>query len=209
MIPKLKMIQTRRTWRVMRCRVVCGTVSLFFIAAAVHAQTPESDTEANLQRERERVENMIARTPPGVPLVGPRGMVFRNGVMVMTPFGPWWSDMALVERLEITEEQGARIQSAFENHRQRIVTTTERLEREEATLAELLDADPINRPLTVAQIEAVIRARSDMERESSLMTLEMREALTPAQWTILQQQQVRVPAAGPQGVGARGRPGVQ
>src|SRR5262245_35198190 len=59
--------------------------------------------------------------------------------------GAWWMNSALMQRLGITDEQRARIERTFENHRQAILSTTDTLEKEEAALGRLLDADPIDR----------------------------------------------------------------
>jgi Spy/CpxP family protein refolding chaperone len=96
--------------------------------------------------------------------------------------GAWWMNSALMQRLGITDEQIAKIERTFENHRQQILSTTDELEKQEALLGRLLDAEPIDRNAVFAQIDRVIQARSEMERINSVMTLEMREQLTRAQW---------------------------
>ena len=96
--------------------------------------------------------------------------------------GAWWMNTALMQRLGITDDQKAKIERVFENHRQAIVSTTDELERQEAVLARLLDTDPVDRNAVYTQIDRVTQARSEMERAGALMTLEMREYLTRAQW---------------------------
>jgi Spy/CpxP family protein refolding chaperone len=96
--------------------------------------------------------------------------------------GAWWMNSALMQRLGITDEQIAKIERTFENHRQQILSTTDELEKQEAMLGRLLDAEPIDRNAVFAQIDRVIQARSEMERINSVMTLEMREHLTRVQW---------------------------
>jgi hypothetical protein len=97
-------------------------------------------------------------------------------------FAAWWTNPALVERLGLTEDQKARIERAYENHRLQIMSTTEQLEKEEALLKKLLEAEPLDRNAILAQIDRVVQARGELERTNSVMTLEMREVLTPAQW---------------------------
>jgi Spy/CpxP family protein refolding chaperone len=100
--------------------------------------------------------------------------------------GAWWTNTALVQQLGLTEDQKAKIEKAYENHRQNIVSSTQSLNKEEAQLGKLLDGDSIDRNAVYTQIDRVVHARGEMERENSAMTLEMREALTRAQWTQLQ-----------------------
>jgi hypothetical protein len=106
--------------------------------------------------------------------------------------GAWWTNNGLVERLGLSDDQKSKIEKAFENHRQAIVTSTAGLEKEEAQLARLLDAETIDRNAVLSQIDRVMQARNEMERESSVMTLEMREYLTRAQWSQLQALQPSV-----------------
>jgi TonB family protein len=88
-----------------------------------------------------------------------------------------------------------RIEQTFEAHRQNLVSSTEALQREEAQLSRMLEAESVDRAGASAQINRVIQARGDVERTNSAMTLEMREHLTRAQWMQLQ--------ASPQLVAAR------
>jgi Spy/CpxP family protein refolding chaperone len=99
--------------------------------------------------------------------------------------GAWWTNEALVQRLGLTDEQKARVERAYENHRQRLLTNTQSLEKEEAQLAQLLEAEQIDRNAILSQIDRVVQARGEVERVNSAMTLEMREALTRAQWAQL------------------------
>jgi Spy/CpxP family protein refolding chaperone len=113
--------------------------------------------------------------------------------------GAWWMNTTLMQRLGITDEQRAKIEKTFDNHRQAIVSTTDLLEKEEAQLARLLDAEPIDRNAVFSQIDRVIQARSEMERANALMTLEMREYLTRSQWEQLPRTTLTISAAGPGG----------
>jgi TonB family protein len=100
--------------------------------------------------------------------------------------GAWWTNTALVQRLGLSDDQRARIEHAFENHRLELAARTETLTKEEAQLAKLLEADPLDRNAVYAQIDRVTQARAELERANSVMTLEMREVLTRAQWLQLQ-----------------------
>jgi Spy/CpxP family protein refolding chaperone len=132
-------------------------------------------------RERERLLNFLSQ---GVTAYsqGLRSNDPQLRLNTTAPGGAWWTNTALVERLGLTEEQKSRIERTFENHRQNIVTTTMLLEKEEAQLNRLLEAEPLDKNAVQTQIDRVIQARGEMERANSAMTLEMREQLTRAQW---------------------------
>ena len=110
----------------------------------------------------------------------------RRVVRLMVPDTAWWTNTALVARLGLTDVQKSRIESTFEAHRQNLVSSKELLEKEEAQLARLLEAEAIDRSAVFTQINRVTQARGEMERANATMTLEMREQLTRAQWMQLQ-----------------------
>jgi Spy/CpxP family protein refolding chaperone len=117
--------------------------------------------------------------------------------------GAWWTNAALLQQLGITDDQKLKIERTFENHRLAIVSAADLLEKEEAQLARLLDAEPMDRNAVYTQVDRVIQARSEMERASAAMTLEMREHLTRAQWLQLPRTNLTINTTGR---GARSSP---
>ena len=109
-------------------------------------------------------------------------------VVIRSNATAWWTNTSLLTRLGISDDQKAKIDRTFESHKQNLTTTKDQLEKEEAQLDKLLAVDTLDHAGIVTQINRVVQARSDMERANSLMTLEMREVLTKAQWTQLQAQ---------------------
>ena len=102
--------------------------------------------------------------------------------------GAWWTNTALVSQLGLTDDQKAKVERAFENHRVDLAAKTDQLNKEEAQLARLLEAETIDRNAVFSEIDRVIQARGELERANAAMTLEMREALTRAQWMQLPPQ---------------------
>jgi Spy/CpxP family protein refolding chaperone len=111
----------------------------------------------------------------------------------------WWTDAALMTRLGLTDVQKARIESTFQAHRPNIAAAKAALESQEAQLARLLNVESIDRAAVQLQGNGVIQARAQLESVNSAMTLEMREQLTLAQWTQLENP-------GPRGGGRGGGP---
>jgi Spy/CpxP family protein refolding chaperone len=120
--------------------------------------------------------------PPGAAIAAP----------VAQPSGAWWTNTALVQRLGLTDDQKTKLERAFENHRQNIVSSTDLLEKEEAQLARLLEAETVDRNAVLSEIDRVTLAQREVARATAVMTLEMRGSLTRAQWMQLQSE----PAAG-------------
>jgi hypothetical protein len=130
-----------------------------------------------------------------------------RGLLVNPVSGAWWTNTALLTRLGLTDDQKLKIERVFESNRQNLTTSKDNLEKEEAQLARLLDAEPLDRGSVTTQIFKVVQARGEMEKINALMTLEMREVLTRAQWMQLQVQQSVNVSVGTGGGFGRGRAG--
>jgi Spy/CpxP family protein refolding chaperone len=90
-----------------------------------------------------------------------------------------------VAQLGLTDDQKSKIEKIYESHKSNIASDSALLATQEAQLAALLAADPVDHNAVMGQIDRVVQARADLERSNSAMTLEMREVLTAAQWTQL------------------------
>jgi Spy/CpxP family protein refolding chaperone len=141
------------------------------------------------------------QTPGGAPVATP-GVASRPG-------DAWWTNAAVVAQLGLAEDQKRKIEAIAERHRQPLAQNKADLEREEAALARMLDAEVLEARVITAQSERVVAARAELERTNSKLTLEMRETLTRSQWAQLQQLQpfVATPATVPGARGGGGRRG--
>jgi TonB family protein len=179
------------------------TLVLLLASATAGAQQPASNTQEQLRQAELRLlelqqlqQNLQNGQQPGQ-RGGGRGAPAGTATApaVTAPSGAWWTNAALVQRLGLTEDQKAKIEAAYENHRLQIISATAALEREEAQLAKLLESEPLDRNAVLAQIDRVNQARGELERNNSLMSLEMRGVMTRAQWVQLKApQRVRVGA---------------
>jgi hypothetical protein len=171
-----------------RQQILPGILAIFIVSAMAQAQSP-AQSPPDWDKLQALVQGFQARAQQGG---GGRGAVGTPPrVVVVTPLnGAWWTNTNLVARLGLTDDQKTKIEKTFENHRQALTSNKEQLEKEEAQLAKLLGAETVDRNAVLAQIDRVVQARGEMERTNSVMTMEMREYLTLAQWTQLQSQPV-------------------
>jgi len=94
-----------------------------------------------------------------------------------------------VMALGLSEDQKKRIDVIVERSAQDLARNRGDLEREEATLARMMQAETLEPSKAVsAQIDRVVQARGGLEKTNSRVTLEIRETLTRAQWLQLQAQ---------------------
>jgi len=152
---------------------------LFLISSTAQAQGTTAD-DINMLRELERAKNLQERR------------LTRNDLN-STPgtSGAWWTNSTIIAGLGLSEDQKAKIARAFDNHSRNIVNNSALLEKEEAQLARLLEADSVDHGAVLNQTNRVIQSRAEVERETAVMTLEMREQLTRPQWLKLKEIQAQ------------------
>ena len=193
----------------MRYRVLTKMMPVFFLSASfAQAQSPTpspqdqlriQELQSRLQELQRAREQLIQQQQQFQQGGGGRGAA----PGVATPFGvqprilerftaAWWTNANTVALLGLSDDQKSKIEKVYESHKQNIATGSELVGKQEAQLATMLAADPVDHNAVLGQIDRVAQARADLERTNSGMTLEMREVLTAAQWTQLQ----KLPAPG-------------
>jgi Spy/CpxP family protein refolding chaperone len=186
----------------MRQLIFVTMLALFVWTALAQAQSPQTTTKEQLQQLQQKLDEIQSfqgkvgvyyeqlqqggggrgAAPGGLTIArSPRTVFVWNG-------GAWWTNANLVSRLGLTDDQKSKIEKAFENRKQNLSDESTQLDKQEAQLAVLLAADPVDHNAVLSQIDHVAQARADLERTNSAMTLEMREVLTAAQWQQLQSQ---------------------
>jgi periplasmic protein CpxP/Spy len=129
--------------------------------------------------------------PPMRPNRPPMERAFRAG-----PPGRWWTDPALVQRLGLTADQQKRIDTLFQQNRLKLIDLSAGLQKEEAIMEPLLEADRPDESQVLAQIDRIAQARAELEKANARMLLGFRGVLTLDQWKRLQAEEP--PRRGPE-----------
>jgi len=119
--------------------------------------------------------------PPQHPDRPPGDHGFRGG-----PPGRWWMDPDLVQKLGLTADQQKRIDALFQQNRLRLIDLSAEVQKQEAILEPLLEADRPDEAQVLAQIDRVAQARADLEKANARMLLGFRGVLTVDQWKKLE-----------------------
>ena len=112
------------------------------------------------------------------------------------PHGRWWTDPALVQKLGLTTDQQKRIDTLFQQSRLKLIDLSAALQKEEAIMEPLVEADRPDESQVLAQIDRVAQARAELEKANARMLLGFRGVLTQDQWKKLQAEDP--PRRGPQ-----------
>jgi Spy/CpxP family protein refolding chaperone len=124
-------------------------------------------------------------TRPNQPPPNERPFHFGDGRRHGPP-GRWWTDPALVQKLALTADQQKRIDTLFQQSRLKLIDLSAAVQKEEAIMEPLLEADRPDESQVVAQIDRVAQARAELEKANARMLLGFRGVLTQDQWKKLQ-----------------------
>jgi Spy/CpxP family protein refolding chaperone len=102
------------------------------------------------------------------------------------PPGKWWTDPGLVQKLGLTTDQQSRIEAIFQQSRLKLIDLSAALQKEEATIEPLLEAEHPDEAKVVAQIDRIAQARAELEKANARMLLGFRGVLSQDQWKRLQ-----------------------
>ena len=137
-----------------------GCLLIFAISLPVMAQSPSSGTDHHTQVFVQK---------------GPK-MIF-HGEM-----GKWWKDSTIAKKLQLTDEQISQLDQTFYDHKMKLVDYGAEMEKEDLKLQNLLDAESPNEGQVGSQVDQVLTARGKLEREYTMMNLDLRKVLSIEQW---------------------------
>ena len=103
-------------------------------------------------------------------------------MVIRTEMGKWWKDSNVAKKLQLNEGQIAQLDQTFFDHKMKLVDYGAEMEKEDLKLQNLLDADVPNEGQVEAQVDQVLAARGKLEREFTLMNLDLRKVLSLDQW---------------------------
>ena len=123
--------------------------------------------------------------PPGSP--GPRGMEPHPGRDGHGMMGKWWKNSALAQKLQLSDQQTQQLDKVFFDHRMKLIDFQADLEKQDLKLQSLLDEDSPNESQVGTQVDQELAAKSKLEREFTMMNLDLRKVLTVDQWRQLKE----------------------
>ena len=112
----------------------------------------------------------------------------RGPVWIQRGSAKWWKDSALMQKLGVSDDQVQKIEKIFQDHRLQLIDLHAALEKQEAILDPLIEADQPNEAQVITQIDKVAQARANLEKSNAQMLLAIRRVLTVDQWKKLRDQ---------------------
>lgn len=103
------------------------------------------------------------------------------------PPGPWW-ESSIINSVNLSDSQRKQIQSITKEYRDRLIELRGAVDKAEGEMTDLFNDGTYDDHRASDAVERLIRARSDLTREFSFMTLKIRAVLTSDQWQELQRR---------------------
>ncbi len=117
--------------------------------------------------------------PPSGPGGGPKGT---HRMMVRHEMGKWWQNPDIVSKLQLTDGQVSQLNQVFYDHKLKLIDYGAEMEKQDLKLQTLLDADQPDEAQVGSQVDQVLAARGKLEREFTMMNLNLRKQLSLEQW---------------------------
>ena len=113
---------------------------------------------------------------PATPGTHATNMVYRGEL------GKWWQNSDIAKKLQLGDGQITQLDQTFYDHKLKLIDYGAEMEKQDLKLQVLLDADVPNEGQVEAQVDQVLAARGKLEREFTLMNLDLRKVLSLEQW---------------------------
>ena len=119
---------------------------------------------------------------PDPPAPSAHGGLQMHGGMMRHEMGKWWQDSELAKKLQLTDAQIKQLNQTFFDHRLKLIDYGAEMEKQDLQLQNLLDEDMPETGQVSSQVDQVLAARGKLEREYTMMNLDLRKVLSVEQW---------------------------
>ncbi|HEY7099538.1 MAG TPA: periplasmic heavy metal sensor [Terriglobales bacterium] len=149
--------------------------SLLVISGLLLAVGAEAQTAPPTSSGPTWTQAPAAARQPGAPAAG---KVF----MYKHEMGKWWQNSDVAKKLQLSDGQISQLDQIFYDHRMKLIDYGATMEKQDLKLQSLLDADVPNEGEISSQVDQVLSARGRLEREFTMMNLDLRKVLSVEQW---------------------------
>jgi hypothetical protein len=99
----------------------------------------------------------------------------------------------MAQKLGLSADQKGKVEAIFEQSRLKLIDLNAAVQKEEAILEPLLEADHPDEAKVTTQIDRIAQARGELEKANARMLLGFRGVLTVDQWKKLQAERENGP----------------
>jgi len=99
--------------------------------------------------------------------------------------GRWWDDPQTAQKVGLSADQQKKMDDIMQQNRLKLIDLNASLQKQEAIMQPLMEAEQPDEGKILAQIDAIAQARAELEKANARMLLGIRQVMTPDQWTKL------------------------
>src|SRR5438552_12103474 len=121
----------------------------------------------------------VAQAPGPAPQAAGRP---KTRIIYHRELGKWWQNSEVAKKLQLSGGQTTQLDQIFYDHRLKLIDYGAEMEKEDLKLQTMLDADVPNEGQIDTQVDQVLSARGKLEREFTMMNLDLRKLLSLEQW---------------------------
>ena len=141
--------------------------------------------------------SVLAQTRTAPPSAGVATAGARTTFVYRGELGKWWQNSDVARKLQLSDGQISQLDQTFYDHKLKLIDYGAEMEKQDLKLQTLLDADVPNEGQVETQVDQVLGARGKLEREFTMMNLDLRKVLSLEQWRQL--KSIRGQGGGPGG----------
>lgn len=122
--------------------------------------------------------------PGGPPPGGPRPSnttVHANGGVQFGPVGRWWDDRTIARTVGLSSEQKTKMDAIFDSNKPAILAAYKEFLKQQSALAAISKDPHADKTSTFAAIDAVSKARDELQKATAQMYLEIRHQMNADQ----------------------------
>src|ERR1700733_13229039 len=94
----------------------------------------------------------------------------------------WWNNPRIAEQVGLTDDQKKKMDDIFQQSRLQLIDLNAAVQKQEAIMQPLIEADQPDESKILSQIDAIAQARAQLEKANARMLFSIRQVLTPDQW---------------------------
>ena len=96
--------------------------------------------------------------------------------------GRWWDNPNVAQQVGVTDDQKKKLDDIFQQHKLHLIDLKASVEKQQAILQPLIEAEQPDEAKILSQIDAIAQARAELEKDYARMLFSMRTVLTADQW---------------------------
>jgi Spy/CpxP family protein refolding chaperone len=157
------------------------------LKAPLHRRKPGLSAKDNQEKENHVMKALERIYVWPVIFLWLSGTCYAQGVLKELPPGKWWKTRRVIQQLQLSPEQQQKIDSIWMEDRKDLIDQKAEFDKSQLDLSELISKDAVDEAAALAAFDRMQAARRQLERQTFLMRIRIKNVLTQQQQQKLEQ----------------------